>query len=73
MTKLYPVVNRSTTPSGRPFVAHLTPAGQALVQSGRPLPLPEVTYVDWSEWERAASAGGAPRLDLPHGVGPSPR
>ncbi len=73
MTKLYPVVKRLPTTHARLFVAHGASVGPLSAQTARPLPLPEVTYVDWSEWERVAAASSPLRFDGQQGVGPSPR
>lgn len=59
----YNTVNRNPTPHARLFVAHGAKAGLIQTQAGIPLPLPEVTYVDWSEWERAAGQVVHARLD----------
>lgn len=65
MTKLYPVVKRLPTPHARLFAANAAPAGALSTPAARPLPLPEVSYVDWSEWERAAVAFGlSPALSV---------
>lgn len=73
MMKLYPIVNQLPTTLARLFAAHGAQVGQAATQMIRPLPLPEVTYVDWSEWERAAAASGLSRYEVQPGVGSSPR
>ncbi|HET6789249.1 MAG TPA: hypothetical protein VFH49_14880 [Aquabacterium sp.] len=66
-------MKRLPTTHARLFVAHGASVGPLLAQTVRPLPLPEVTYVDWSEWERAAAASNPARFDVKQGVGPSPR
>lgn len=73
MTKLQTVVKRLPTTHARLFVAHGSPVAPLLAQAARPLPQPEVTYVDWSEWERAAAASSPACFDRQQGVGPSPR
>ncbi len=61
----YNTVNRNPTPHARQFVAHGAKAGALHAQTGLPLPLPEVTYVDWAEWERASGQAPLSRLDVP--------
>lgn len=69
----YNRVNRNPSSHARLFVAHGANAGAIQAQTGMPLPLPEVTYVDWSEWERAAGQGSHVRVDVkqskPHFLG----
>ncbi|MEN9451200.1 MAG: hypothetical protein RLZZ369_259 [Pseudomonadota bacterium] len=61
----YNTVNRNPTPHARLFVAHGAKAGAIQAQTGLPLLLPEVTYVDWAEWERASGQGPHARIDVP--------
>ncbi|HEX5311224.1 hypothetical protein [Aquabacterium sp.] len=48
-------VNPSPNTHARRFVAHGAAKVAGNAQSHGSLPLPEVTYVDWSEWERVAA------------------
>lgn len=56
----YNTVNRNPTPHARQFVAHGAKAGTFPA----PLPQPEVTYVDWAEWERASGQSAHARIDM---------
>lgn len=71
--KLYPAVTRLPTSHARLFASHGSHVANVSIQLTRPLPLPEVTYVDWSEWERVAAASSPARFDSPQGAGKSPR
>lgn len=73
MTKLHSIVKRLPPTHVSLFVAHGAPAGALSAQTGRPLPLPEVTYVDWSEWERVAAASSQARFEGQPSAGPSAR
>lgn len=58
-------VNSSPNTHARRFVAHGAAMGAASSQGQGALPLPEVAYVDWSEWERVAAKSVPPtRHDL---------
>lgn len=73
MMKMSPTVNRLPTARARLFVAHGGLSALAMSQMTRPLPVPEVTYVDWSEWERAAAAFASSRVDAQSAIAPAQR